>query len=99
MMEITMKKILVTLFLLISPISQACDQIPLSLGAGYDAGKTFPQAMSDFRIECVWDNGIYLGYGHHSTYNTGWPFNDQKDKNTSDYVYAGYRIDLKRLFK
>jgi len=71
----------------------ACDGLHLNLGAGYDTKGTFNKTMSDFRLEYSKD-WWYVSYGHHSTYQTGWPFNSQKDKNTSDYVSAGIRIRL-----
>ena len=73
--------------------AMACDGLHLSIGAGYDAHQTFNKTMSDFRLEWVKD-WFYVGYGRHSTYQTGAPFNDQKDKNTTDYVSAGIRIKL-----
>jgi len=86
-------KTLIALTLLASQPAMSCDGLHLSLGAGYDTKQTFNKTMSDFRLEYVKD-WFYVGYGHHSTYQTGAPFNDQKDKNTSDYVSAGIRIKL-----
>lgn len=71
----------------------ACDGLHLNVGFGKDSKGTFDQTASDFRLEYSYKI-LYIAYQHHSTLETGWPFNNLKDKNTSDMIVAGIRVRL-----
>lgn len=80
-------------------LAALCTSVVIGLGLGVEKGPNQhmygTEPTGTFRASCGLPNNFALEYDHKSAIPDGFPFNDRKDKNTSDVFSLTYTFKLK----